>query len=412
MGARAEDIFLWENGAAVEPWPEPVSGKALLDALVTELNRYVVLGMWAAETLALWIVHTYAYQLRDVTTYIGLESPEKRCGKTTLLSVLSELVNRPVVASNISSPAFFRVIEEKQPTLMIDEADTILHGNDQLRGILNAGYRRQTAYVVRVAPQEAEERAQRAEEGDEKPEVMELRQGSRLARFSCWCPKAIATIRHLPETLADRCIVIGMQRKTPREKCERLKKLQGEELRRTCARFVMDHRKEISEGQPEIPADLNDRAADIWEPLLVLAELAGGEWPERARNAALGLTARAQEDSPIGALLLDLMVMFVRAGNGRAFSRELAAGLNSYGERPWMALRNGKAVTELWLAQLLRPYGVRPKTIWIGDEAAKGYLEEDFTETFRRYIPKSAFAALVADSKAARQPEKKGSGTN
>jgi hypothetical protein len=125
-----------------------------------------------------------------------------------------------------------------------------------------------------------------------------------------------------------------------------------------------------------------------------------------------GLTARAQEDSPIGALLLDLLVMFVRAGNGRGFTRDLVAGLNGCGERAWMALRSGKAVTELWLAQLLRPYGVRPKTIWIGEEAAKGYLEEDFTETFRRYIPKSSFAALVADSKAARQPEKKGSEAN
>ena len=92
--------------------------------------------------LRLWI--------RDVTAYLGIESPEKRCGKTTLLAVLGELVNRPVAAANISSPAFFRVIEESQPTLLIDEADTFLSGNDELRGILNSGYTRNTAYVVRV----------------------------------------------------------------------------------------------------------------------------------------------------------------------------------------------------------------------------------------------------------------------
>src|SRR6266702_4391715 len=150
---RAEDIYLWEHGVAVEPWPEPVDGKALLDEVEGQLKRFVVLAKWVAETLALWVVHTYAFQLRQVATYIGVESPEKRCGKTTLLTLMCELVNRPVVASNISSPAFFRVIEEKSPTLMIDEADTVLHRNKELKGILNSGYAKKTAYVIRTASQ-------------------------------------------------------------------------------------------------------------------------------------------------------------------------------------------------------------------------------------------------------------------
>ena len=110
----------------VEAWPEPVDGAVLLEELRRVLRRYVVLPKMAPETLALWVVHTYAFELRNVSTYIGLGSPQKRCGKTTLLSVLSELVSRPVVASNISPPALFRVIEEAQPTLLIDEADTFL----------------------------------------------------------------------------------------------------------------------------------------------------------------------------------------------------------------------------------------------------------------------------------------------
>src|SRR5208283_344735 len=130
-----------------------VDGVTLLNELHGLFGRFVVLPQWAAETLALWTLHTYAFQQRDVSTYLGLESPEKRCGKTTLLTVLSELVNRPVVAANISSPALFRVIEETRPTLLIDEADTLLQGNDELRGILNSGYTRKTAYVVRVANQ-------------------------------------------------------------------------------------------------------------------------------------------------------------------------------------------------------------------------------------------------------------------
>src|SRR5207245_793378 len=111
---------------------------------------FVVLPKWAAETLALWILYTFAFHLRDVTTYIGLESPEKRCGKTTLLSLLAELANRAVASSNISPPAFFRVIEDLSPTLLIDEMDTFLKGNDQLQGILNSGYTRKTAFVLRA----------------------------------------------------------------------------------------------------------------------------------------------------------------------------------------------------------------------------------------------------------------------
>src|SRR5947209_15625592 len=137
----------------VEPWPEPVEGKALLNELADVLRRVVILPKWGPEILALWIVHTYAFLLRRVSTYLGIESPEKQCGKTTLLTVLSHLVNRPEIAANISPPAFFRVIEETRPTLLIDEGDTFLKRNGELRGILNAGYTLETAYVVRVAPE-------------------------------------------------------------------------------------------------------------------------------------------------------------------------------------------------------------------------------------------------------------------
>lgn len=108
----------------VEPWPEPVDLGLLLDELVRTIRSFVILPKWGAETLALWVVHTFAFELRDVTTYIGLESPEHRCGKSTLVTVLSELANRTVVASNVSSSALFRVIEEVRPTLLIDEVDS------------------------------------------------------------------------------------------------------------------------------------------------------------------------------------------------------------------------------------------------------------------------------------------------
>lgn len=377
----------------VEPWPEPVNGVELLDGIVKVLERFSVLPKWAAATLALWVVHTYAFLLREVTTYIGIESPEKECGKSTLLTLLSRLVNRPAVSSNISSSAFYRVIEEGDPTVLIDEGDTNLRGKDDLRGSLNSGYTKGTAFVWRTcfdgAPgPEAEER-----EGEGGGSWA----AGRVAQYSSWCPKAIAAIGRLDPVLASRCIVFTMHRKRKDEQCERLKYLETGELKRKCARFVADHADEIAKAEPAIPPGLTNRAADIWQPLLVLADVAGGRWPALAREAALGLTAQAEGHSPIGALLLDIFVVFILAKRDRVFTRELVEGLQGREDRPWVELRRGKLVTQMRLAQQLRAYGIRPRTIRIGDQVAKGYLEEDFMDTFRRYIPKSEVDALKAE---------------
>jgi hypothetical protein len=371
------------------PWPEPVDGSALLDELARILTRRVVLPKWAAETLALWVLHTYAFELRDVTTYIGIESPEKRCGKTTLLGLLNELAHRAVASSNISPPAFFRVIEDFSPTLLIDEVDTFLKGNDQLKGILNAGYHRKAAFVLRAGPAPA---------SSEDPERERFGAPGAVKRFSCWCPKVLAKIGPFPDTLADRCIVIRMNRKTSIEKCDRSRQLDPAPLRQRCARFVLDHAGEIASAQPQIPSVLNDRAADIWEPIFALADLAGGPWPESARQAAVHLTASAQDSNPIGSLLFDIFKLFALAAQDRIFTRALLFGLNQrFTDRPWMELRKGKEVTEMWLAQKLRPYGIRPKTLRIQDQVAKGYAEEDFREAFRRYIPRSELEAFRAE---------------
>ncbi len=365
--------------AGIEPWPQPVDAQSLLSEIAGLLRRFVVLPQWGAETLALWALHTYAYQLRDVTTYVGLESPEKRCGKTTLLAVLSELVHRPVVAANISPPAFFRVIQVMQPTLLIDEADTFLQGNDEGRGKNGDAVPMDRDFIPRVPAG--------------------FSGGSQLASFSCWCPKIMAAIGRLPDTLADRCIVIRMQRKTPNEECERLRNLEADALRQQCARFVADHRAQIAEARPEIPESLNDRAADIWEPLLALADLAGGSWPELARQAAVSLTATTQENNPIGSLLLDIFISFCAAKSDRLFTRDLLNRLNSSMGRPWAEMHRGKQITDLWLAKQLRPYGVRTRTVWLGETHAKGYLQKDFMDVFQRYIPKSEVEALRAEWK-------------
>jgi len=400
----------------IEPWPETVQGDLLLTDIAKLLRRFVVLPKWAEENLALWVLHTYAFHLRDVTSYIGVESPEKRCGKTTLLTVLSELVNRPVVASNISASAFFRVIEEIRPTLLIDEADTFLQGNDEMRGILNSGYHRKTAFVVRVTNElrngensklqtsNAKETSNAEDEAEARRMSLLTSTPTRLARFSCWCPKAVAAIGRLPETLADRCIVLRMQRKTAAEECERVRNLETNAIKRQCVRFVVDNVEAIASAHPEIPEGLNDRAADIWEPLFTLADLAGGVWPQASREAALALTSAASDSNSISSLLLDIAVGFVLAKGDRIFSRGMAEHLNARSaHRPWAERRNGKPITELWLSQQVRPYGIRPRTLWIGEEQGKGYYRSDFEQVFQRYIPKSEARAYLEE--LGRKPE-------
>jgi putative DNA primase/helicase len=378
----------------VDPWPDPIDGAELLDNLLAQLRRFVVFGDWVAETLArtlaLWTLHTHAYQLRHVTTYIGIESPEKECGKSTLLTVLSQFVNRPAISANISSSAFFRAIEQLQPTLLIDEADTNLRGKEDLTGILNAGYTRSTAFVWRMSYDGLADK-KKGNGADANP-------AGRVARFSCWCPKAIAGIGRLPPTLASRCIVVQMHRKLDAEPCERLRHLDGTELKRKCVRFVTDHQAAIASAEPKIPAGLSNRSADIWEPLLVLADLARGRWPELARQAALGLTSRAQERSPIGALLMDLCLIFVDADADHLFTRQIVNRLGQFGDRPWLELTRGKPLTETTLGRQLAKYGIRSRTVRIGDQTAKGYWYPDLLPIFRRYIPRSEIELLKKET--------------
>jgi hypothetical protein len=169
---------------------------------------------------------------------------------------------------------------------------------------------------------------------------------------------------------------------------------------RQCARFALDHAATIAAADPPIPPGLTNRAADVWEPLLAIADLAGGRWPELARTAAVGLTATARDRSPIGALLFDICVLFVSNDAQRLFSRDLVAALNTYTDHSWAELRKGKVLTELWLSKQLRPYGIRPTTIRIGENRGKGYAFDEFKDVFKRYIPRAeidAFKKELAD---------------
>jgi hypothetical protein len=208
----------------------------------------------------------------------------------------------------------------------------------------------------------------------------------------------MAAIGRLPDTLADRCILVRMQRKTAREQCERLRALEAEApaLTQACLQFVARHSQAIAAATPVIPPGLNDRAADLWEPLLALADLAGGRWPALARDAALALATAAQDASPIGTLFLDLGILFIEHNHPRLFSRTIVDALNLLPpDRPWKALCRSKSVTEYWLSHLLRPYGIRPAMCRIGDIQSRGYHKDDFADIFQRYISRVELNSLL-----------------
>jgi hypothetical protein len=359
--------------ADAEPWLEPVDGPGLMDELVKMVQRYVVLPDGGDTLAALWTVHTHAHAASRVSPILAAISPEKRCGKTTLLTLLLGMVRRPLPASNITSAALFRAVEKYQPTLLIDEADTFLRDREELRGVINSGHTRSTAVVIRTVGD------------DHEPRV-----------FSTWAPKAIAMIDNggtLPATIEDRSVVLTLRRRRPDEQVEelRLDRLESlAPLRSRIARWAVDHHDQLRHADPDVPGELHDRARDNWRPLLAIADAVGGPWPERARAAARTVSGNADDgDAPAVLLLIDLHGLFTERDVDRLRSEEVVEVLSEMEDRPWPEWKRGQPITVRQLARLLRPFEIRPKKIRFGDTTAQGYELEDMVDAFSRYIPRS-----------------------
>lgn len=351
-----------------------------MEDLAEIFGRFLSLPHGARTTLALWVLFAHAHDCFYISPLLVLSSPEKRCGKTTALTLVQFLVPKALTASNITASALFRSVESFSPTLLVDEADSFLRGHDELRGILNSGHMRTSAFVIRSVGD------------DHLPK-----------RFRTWAPKAVALIGRLPSTLQDRALVISMRRKRSGETVERLRadRLEhfAQPLRRRCARWALDHVDELRASDPPVPRELHDRAADNWRPLLSLADLAGGAWPGRSRRAARLLAGEeAGGDASIHIdLLSDLRDFFNDTQCDRAFSRHLLEYLYDREDQPWGEWgRTGKPLSAHGLARLLKPFGIRPKQIRIGETTKKGYFRRDFLDAFSRYLP-----AVVTTAKAA-----------
>jgi putative DNA primase/helicase len=298
-----------------------------------------------------------------------INSPEKNCGKSTLLGVVQRLALRPVPASNITGPALFRTIEAWQPTLLLDEADTFAKDNEELRGILNSGHTRKSAYVIRVVEVD----------GEFEPQ-----------QFCTWGAKALAGIGNLPATLMSRAVVLKMRRKLAGEVVANLRHAHDEEFiptKRKFLRWATERGADFAKLRPEHPA-LANRDADNWEPLLALAHLAGGEWPDKANLAAVALTEGTEDSQGVSEeLLTDIQTALASHEGKNITTTELLNQLCNDDEAPWATYNRGHPLSPRQLAKRLGSFGLKPRTIRDGLVNAKGYVKSAFDEVFSRYLP-------------------------
>jgi hypothetical protein len=352
-----------------------VTGGEILAQLVTIIRRYIFLAGAEAYIIALWVVHTYAFNAADATPYLEITSAEKQCGKTNLIELLDMLAAKPWMTGSVSAAVLFRKIHAERPTLLLDESDATFNGSreyaEALRGILNSGYRRggKTSRCV----QEGKDYVPRD--------------------FETFCPKVFAGIGRLPDTVADRSIPIRLKRKLAGEATARFRRREVEAeaapLREQMAAWTQETVEQLQTMRPILPEALNSRQQDCSEPLIAIADVVGGDWPETARASLVEiLGGKTAEDQSSGTRLLsDIRDIFTAENRDRLSSQELLGRLVHEETLQWGEFANGRAMSLIGLARLLKPFGIQPGTLRLGSRTFKGYLRESFAEAWARYLP-------------------------
>ena len=352
------------------------SGSELLDDIETFVSRFVVYP-GEAERIAhvLWIGHAWFMDQWESTPRIAFLSPEPGSGKSRALEVTEPLVPRALHAINVSPTYLFRKVgdEAGPPTVLFDEIDTVFgpkaRENEELRGLLNAGHRKGAfagRCVVRGKSVETED-------------------------FPAYCAVALAGLDDLPDTIMSRSVVVRMRRRAPGESVEpwriRVQRAAADALNVRLMEWSNQHQHTINTW-PEMPEGVEDRNADVWEALIAVADLAGGEWPTRARVSAVTLVTHSRDaKTSLGVLLLrDLREIFTKRQAERFSTKDILDELHAIEESPWDDLR-GKPLDARGLSNKLRRYDIKPGPVRIGEEIVKGYKVEELRDAWIRYLP-------------------------
>lgn len=352
------------------PQRTPVDGAEALEKAVSAFRKYTVQpSHHEYAALALYVAYTHAAVAFDYAPRLLVTSAEKRSGKSRTLEIIGELCHRPLKTANASNAAIYRSIQAGEPiTLIFDEADTLFgtknkaEQNEDLRGLINSGFQKGMP-VLRV-------------ENFKDP-----------VAYESFSPVVMAAIGSLPDTITDRAINIRVKRRKPSERVTAYRLRQASELhaiRDDLSEWINPHLEELGSMVPTTP--LEDRAADLWEPLFAVADLAGGEWPERARQAGLYFTEQAaftDQDSSSGIeLLRDLEHVLQLVKGDFAPSSSLVELLKSKEDSRWLE----ELLTTRGLASKLKPYGVFPSS----NGTHRGYKVPALRDVFDRYLTSPA----------------------
>ncbi|GJN99120.1 hypothetical protein NJB1907f44_48970 [Mycobacterium marinum] len=362
----AEDLHAWY----AEDNPDAAQ---LLDDVEAFVRRFSVLpGEHCYVGVALWAAHTHFIDRLETTPRLACLSPEPGSGKTRVLEVLDVLCANPLMALDISMSAFFRIVEDRQPTILLDEVDAIFIGKKQsegaedMRRVINNGYR-VGAVVQRVG-------------GKNRDEVQD---------FHVFTPVAMAGLGNLPDTLMSRAVVIRMKRRRTGEIVQqfrdRLHRPEGEKLQARMTGWAASVPGDLD--YPALPDGVEDRDADVWEPLLMVADIAGGSWPKRARKACLKFIADKPESAvSLGVRLLADLKRIWPENAATMSTSDILGKLADLDEAPWGDLY-GEGLKPRKLAQLLSDYDIKSQDVWTTSGSRKGYRREDMWDSWQRYIP-------------------------
>jgi Protein of unknown function (DUF3631) len=345
-----------------------LEGCAVLGAVDDFLARFIAYpNDHARHAHTLWLAHTWRMDEWDSTPRLAFMSPEKGSGKTRSLEVSEHLVPRAVRVSQATTGYILaKISEDPPPTLFYDEIDTVYgrnaRGNEDLRAVLNAGHRRGAI-------------AGRGNWGND---------GLAGQDYPAYCAVALAGLGRLPETIADRAVIIRMKKRKLTERLDpwrpRVNAKEAEALGDALGLWISDASLSWPHNMP-----VEDRAADVWEALIMVADAAGGQWPATARAAAVVLTSEKPQASRGIELLRDLQVVF--GSNDRMRSEDIINAMPELQESPWQRFHaDGSALNYRDLAALLKEYDIRPRDVWIDGRASKGYFADDLRDAWERYV--------------------------
>lgn len=357
-----------------EPWDEPIDGAELLDDVAAAIYRWVWLPNDVQyDAAALWGLTTHVFDAFDHTPRLLISSAERGSGKSTLLDVLAGIVGHSWLTTVPSDASLFRSTHAFHPCLLIDEGDHIRwRDREGLVTILNAGFKQSGAVVPRCVGESA---------------------NLKVELFDVFVPIAVACIGLPPvDTIVSRSIVIDMQRAAGGEVPARpFRDLEAapvlHDLKRRAVRWANDYRDALKGANPTMP--VTGRAADVWYPLVAVADRIGGEWPARARAACRALSGTSTPTAPAEELLGAIRVEFRRTGSDWLSSEDLVTALNAIEGSRWSEWRiagGGQGLSTHKLAKTLKRFHIKSSQHRDGAANKRGYPASVFEDAFRRYL--------------------------